>query len=474
MLDERSVAVFVGPSLDQARAAELLPGQLYLPPARFGDVYRLIGGGVRAILLLDGVFHLHAPVWQRELLAALHSGIRVYGAASMGALRAVELAAYGMVGIGTVYEWFASGKIDGDDEVALLHADSEQRYRALSVPLVHWRFNLERAVARGLVEAAWAAELLRQLKALPYWERDANAVWASQAVRELTPGASSRLRQFVSSESVDVKAMDAAWALADVARAEADPKPGASILCGPALQAPLLRERHRLPKRTFPGPGSTTIEGRALADRILCRPERRVLLRASLAARFFGRSWAIDAAARAGSALDASPPGRPTPEWLRANALTEREFVALHRRAAADRWLAEQMPEDFGGCSALAEEALLAGLPEIELAALSGLASRAVLAAWLPYVALWASSVCAAPAPDERARLAERWSASVALLRAREPAAVDPFIHAIWVLWHGPVYFGFASWSLTTELLSELQLAGGIDRLSREAGGVFA
>ena len=100
---------------------------------------------VRAIVLVDGVFHGRAPVWQRELLCAMESGIRVYGASSMGALRAAELHAHGMVGLGTIYAWYVTGEIDGDDEVALLHAGAEQRYRPLTEPLVNLRFNLREA-----------------------------------------------------------------------------------------------------------------------------------------------------------------------------------------------------------------------------------------------------------------------------------------------------------------------------------------
>ena len=39
-------------------------------------------------------------------------GVRVYGAASMGALRAAELDAFGMVGIGKIYESYRVGRYD--------------------------------------------------------------------------------------------------------------------------------------------------------------------------------------------------------------------------------------------------------------------------------------------------------------------------------------------------------------------------
>ena len=49
-------------------------------------------------------------MWHKEILFALSEGIDVYGAASMGALRAAELDAFGMRGIGDVYSAYAEGR----------------------------------------------------------------------------------------------------------------------------------------------------------------------------------------------------------------------------------------------------------------------------------------------------------------------------------------------------------------------------
>ena len=108
------IAVFLGPSLDLATARSILPANYY-PPVRMGDIYRLLATGVRLIVIIDGVFHASVPVWQREILAALKAGIIVVGTSSMGALRAAELAPYGMIGCGTVFQWYIQGRIAGDD-----------------------------------------------------------------------------------------------------------------------------------------------------------------------------------------------------------------------------------------------------------------------------------------------------------------------------------------------------------------------
>ena len=50
----------------------------------------------------------------------------------MGALRAAELAPFGMIGIGTIFEAYRDGIYTDDDEVALLHRPAALGYSAMS------------------------------------------------------------------------------------------------------------------------------------------------------------------------------------------------------------------------------------------------------------------------------------------------------------------------------------------------------
>ncbi|MEJ0097006.1 MAG: TfuA-like protein [Bauldia sp.] len=47
--------------------------------------------GASVIGLVDGVFENVASVWHKEILYALSEGVQVFGAASMGALRAADV-----------------------------------------------------------------------------------------------------------------------------------------------------------------------------------------------------------------------------------------------------------------------------------------------------------------------------------------------------------------------------------------------
>ena len=105
-----STLVYVGPTLPAAEVARLAPGVRVLPPAAVGDVLKATRmRGVRRIAIIDGYFERMAAVWHKEILVALERGIAVYGAASMGALRAAELAPFGMIGVGTIAADYARG-----------------------------------------------------------------------------------------------------------------------------------------------------------------------------------------------------------------------------------------------------------------------------------------------------------------------------------------------------------------------------
>lgn len=179
-----SIAVFLGPSLPRAEAEAILAAD-YLPPVRQGDIYRLVQQRrPRAIAVIDGYFQEVPSVWHKEILWALDQGIAVYGAASMGALRAAELARYGMVGVGKVYESYRSGSyapyidevFEDDDEVAVIHGPAELGFPALSDAMVDLRESFAAAAAAGVIGMAERDALVAAFKRRFYRERSFEAV----------------------------------------------------------------------------------------------------------------------------------------------------------------------------------------------------------------------------------------------------------------------------------------------------------
>lgn len=133
--------VFLETTLAHQEAMSLLPDATYLPSIKKGDVLKSINDGYKRIVIIDGNFSWIPSVWHKEILTALDYGIEVYGAASMGALRASELDVFGMKGHGCIYEMYKNEEIDGDDEVAIAY--SKYNYFQ-TIPLVNIRLTLER------------------------------------------------------------------------------------------------------------------------------------------------------------------------------------------------------------------------------------------------------------------------------------------------------------------------------------------
>lgn len=141
----QKIHVFLGPSLDLNKAKAILPQGFYHPPVQCGDIIRLFRLNPDVIILIDGFYETTPAVWHKEILLALQMGIQVWGAGSMGALRAAELYRYGMQGLGHVFQQFKEGLLNDDDEVAVLHLGEQQQFKALNDAMVNIRATCEQA-----------------------------------------------------------------------------------------------------------------------------------------------------------------------------------------------------------------------------------------------------------------------------------------------------------------------------------------
>ena len=202
--------VFLGPSLPLKQARARVRAH-FLPPARQGDVWRALALRPRAIALIDGVFEAQPSVWHHELLEAMGAGVAVFGASSMGALRAAELTGHGMIGVGQVFRWVKEGVVEDDAEVALLHADREHGYRPLTLPLVNVRHAAKLAQAAEVLSAPQASALVKAAQRVFYqqrhWPTVLEQVRWSESVR-------ARWARFAAPGLEDLKARDALECLA--------------------------------------------------------------------------------------------------------------------------------------------------------------------------------------------------------------------------------------------------------------------
>ncbi|HZI70282.1 MAG TPA: TfuA-like protein [Nitrososphaeraceae archaeon] len=144
--------IFIGPSLSPEKARRILEAD-YRPPAKKGDLLRLAGleTVVNIVGLVDGLFLQDYPPTPIEVYQlAIKKNMVLVGGASLGALRAVELEKFGMVGIGKIFELYKKGKIHADDEVAVTF--SEDRQVLQSEAMIDIRFNLFLAQRKKIID----------------------------------------------------------------------------------------------------------------------------------------------------------------------------------------------------------------------------------------------------------------------------------------------------------------------------------
>jgi hypothetical protein len=201
--------VFLGPTLPVDEARQVLDA-IYLPPVGQADLISALERfRPEAVAIVDGVFHQSLSIWHKEILFALSRGVAVYGASSMGALRAAELAELGMVGVGVVYRMYASSEVEDDDEVAVAHGTAETGYRAFSEPMVNIRVTLQAARDQGVLNDVSCGRLVTLAKAMPYPQRSYPALLAAAAQAGFPADLLAALRGFLAHGAIDVKRQDA-------------------------------------------------------------------------------------------------------------------------------------------------------------------------------------------------------------------------------------------------------------------------
>jgi hypothetical protein len=165
-----TAVVFAGPSI-YGLEKDILAGIELRPPAACGDILRACRGDISRIGLVDGVFESSPSVWHKEILFALSRGVKLFGAASMGALRAAECCHFGMEGVGWIFDQYKSGERSADADVAVLHAPAELAYRPLTVALVDAEATIAQLSTLDLLGADEAASLRDAARQLHFKER---------------------------------------------------------------------------------------------------------------------------------------------------------------------------------------------------------------------------------------------------------------------------------------------------------------
>jgi hypothetical protein len=202
-----SILIFTGPTISADDAARLLDA-VYCPPATQGSIFQAASHHPRVIGIIDGRFESVPSIWHKEILWAMSQGIHVFGAASMGALRAAELSAFGMTGVGSIFEAYANGELEDDDEVAVAHTGSDHGFAAASVAMVNIRATLAAAETSGIISPQTREALQEFAKQHFYADRSYESLLRHCA--EVTIENEYRaFREWLPSGQVDQKRIDA-------------------------------------------------------------------------------------------------------------------------------------------------------------------------------------------------------------------------------------------------------------------------
>ncbi|MFT6226462.1 MAG: hypothetical protein ACJARE_000855 [Paracoccaceae bacterium] len=430
--------VYLGPTLPRTEAEALLPGALICPPVRHGDLYGMIAADIDTVLIIDGVFHGDTPVWQREILALLAAGKQVVGASSMGALRALELAPFGMIGVGAVVAQYRDGVIEGDDEVALLHGDAEMEYMPLTLPLVDLRHGLALAQTADVITSAQAAAIASAMKAKGQGERSLRAALALAADLGV---ATDVLRRWIGPGADSLKACDARRALSALAT-PTGVATVAEIGQNPAALPPILGAGAGLQillRAGFAHGGPGLRVGDALSRVADQAPATMARHRREESRRYFLKQWAEltgqgpSPDVVAGFAADwvdraATTAGLAPSDWCRAAALMPGELPDLLHGRAVEAWVATR------DAAALGLEPGPKNCPSVPL----------VLADWVRRRGI------TPPMGTE----------------------IDPQTVAAWLVQSGPAYFGHLDWDPTVAASRAMQAEGTMAALVLAQGAV--
>ena len=203
--------IFLGPSLSHERARSILPDADYRSPAKKGDLLKLASDpDAKLVGLVDGVFLQDYPPTPIEVYQlARKQGVIVAGAASLGALRAVELEKFGMVGIGKIFELYKSGRLDADDEVAVTFSPDGD-YKLQSEAMVDIRFNLFLAMKKQIIERKNKRIIARVAKEIYFPQRNyPDIIEETRRRYGSLDGDLDAFQQYISSSRKSLKELDA-------------------------------------------------------------------------------------------------------------------------------------------------------------------------------------------------------------------------------------------------------------------------
>jgi len=182
----------------------------YKLPAKHADIISLIyNDKPDVIILFHGVVISDLAVWHSELLEALNLGVRIYGTGGLGAIRAVELASFGMIGIGEVFRQYNEGEIEEDDEVFFKYEIKGGKSIRLTEPVVNLRATFKPAISKNIISEKNYTDIITIAKEIYYEDRTLDTIFSLAEEKGLDESIIEKLRIIAIDHYVDQQKLDA-------------------------------------------------------------------------------------------------------------------------------------------------------------------------------------------------------------------------------------------------------------------------
>lgn len=166
------IKIYSGMSLSKADVKLHLSQAHFSGPISRGDLAKDIDSGFHVIGIIDGHFYDRPAVTPSEILDAIRHGVVVFGSSSMGALRAAELAPFGMRGVGQIFDWLNSTNCAEDDFWGQVVFD---HFRP-APSLIEIKLVLDRLYRIGKISIGQSNSALRAIGQIHFSERSTSAI----------------------------------------------------------------------------------------------------------------------------------------------------------------------------------------------------------------------------------------------------------------------------------------------------------
>ena len=207
--------IFLGPTLPQEEARQIVDVE-YFPPIRHDDLPLAAAEGVEVVGIIDAAFIHSYTATPTQILECLRRGMVLFGAASAGALRAVETDRFGMRGVGGIYRLYKGG-FEAEDELAVSY--SPETLQPLSLAMINVRFALAEAREAAVITESSHDGLVRASKAIYFAHRSWPAIFR-RVTECVDPAELGRLSAFLDTKgsALDWKRADAIECLHEIRR----------------------------------------------------------------------------------------------------------------------------------------------------------------------------------------------------------------------------------------------------------------